>query len=258
MTLQIGWFSTGRDDAAIELLRYVHDGIRNGDIKAEIRYVFSNRENGEDANSDKFFSAVKDRGIELIQLSSKTYKPEMREYTKEKWRRRYHSDVMRMLGDETEIDVLAGHMLVLSPEMCEAKNCINLHPDLPGRYIGTWQEVVKQVIDNRAEEAGAMMHLATKELDRGPPIAFCKFPLRGSSWEASWEKGGEELFQRIRNAGVARELPLIYQTIKAFADGRIRIKDKQVHAGDKIVEGGYDMSAEVEEVVRKESPGVLA
>ena len=257
MTLQIGWLSTGRDEAAIKLLRYVHDGITSGDIDAEIAYVFSNRENGEDLNSDRFFAAVRGLGIELRQLSSQNYKAEMKKVAKDKWRRKYHSEVMNMLGNNTDIELMAGYMLILPPEMCQSKNCINLHPDLPGRYAGTWEEVIHQVIRNRATEAGAMIHLATNELDRGPPITFCKFPLRGGSWNEHWEGGGDELFSKIRNAGVARELPLIYQTVKAFADGRVGIKDKQVYAGDKTVEGGYDVSAEVEEVVRKESSGVL-
>lgn len=258
MTLRIGWLSTGRDDAAIELLRYVHDGIVRGDIDAEIAYVFSNREDGEDENSDRFFSAVRERGIKLVQLSSKTYKPEMRGLAKEKWRRRYHSEVMGMLDYDTELHVMAGYMLVLSPEMCKTKNCINLHPDLPGRYAGTWEDIIKQVIGNRAEEAGAMIHMATAALDKGPPITFCRFPLRGGSWNKYWENGGDELFLKIRKAGIARELPLIYQTVKAFADGKIRIKDKQVYAGDQAVQGGYDISPEVEKVVSKESPEVLA
>ncbi|GAI78673.1 unnamed protein product, partial [marine sediment metagenome] len=43
---QLGWFSTGRDKAAGDLLQVVNSGIKQGEIKAEIAFVFSNREPG--------------------------------------------------------------------------------------------------------------------------------------------------------------------------------------------------------------------
>ena len=45
--LNIGWFSTGRDKAARQLLQTVQDSIRTGDINGKISFVFSNREPGE-------------------------------------------------------------------------------------------------------------------------------------------------------------------------------------------------------------------
>jgi phosphoribosylglycinamide formyltransferase-1 len=39
--MKIGWFSTGRDQAAIDLLKIVQEAIRQGEIKAEIKFIFS-------------------------------------------------------------------------------------------------------------------------------------------------------------------------------------------------------------------------
>lgn len=53
--LNIGWFSTGRDEAARQLLQAVQDKIHSGEINGEISFVFSNREPGEAKESDLFY-----------------------------------------------------------------------------------------------------------------------------------------------------------------------------------------------------------
>jgi hypothetical protein len=55
---RIGWFSTGGDEAVRDLLRAVWRGIKEGEIKAGITLMFSNREPGETAESDAFFELV--------------------------------------------------------------------------------------------------------------------------------------------------------------------------------------------------------
>ena len=39
---QLGWFSTGRDKAARDLLQVVNNSIKRGEIEAEIAFVVSN------------------------------------------------------------------------------------------------------------------------------------------------------------------------------------------------------------------------
>ena len=55
---KLGWFSTGRDKAAGDLLEVVHNGIERGEILAEIAFVFSTREPGESDESDLFLKLV--------------------------------------------------------------------------------------------------------------------------------------------------------------------------------------------------------
>ena len=62
---QLGWFSTGRDKAAGDLLQAVQDSIERGEMKAEIAFVFSNREPGESRESDLFFKMVEGYHIPL-------------------------------------------------------------------------------------------------------------------------------------------------------------------------------------------------
>ena len=74
--LDIGWFSTGRDEAAEQLLQVVQDNIQSGDIEGKINFVFSDREPGEAKESDSFFDLVGRYNIPLICFSYHKFKRE--------------------------------------------------------------------------------------------------------------------------------------------------------------------------------------
>ena len=78
------------------------------------------------------------------------------------WRLDYDHEVMARLKDfHHDLCVLAGYMLIVGAEMCQRYNMINLHPAAPGGPAGTWQEVIWQLIESKAETTGVMMHLVT-------------------------------------------------------------------------------------------------
>ena len=54
------------------------------------------------------------------------------------------------------------------------------------------------------------------------------------------------LFKKIREDGAKRELPLIVETIRKFADGDVSIKDKRLYLNGKLLEKPYDLSDEVD------------
>ena len=114
------------------------------------------------------------------------------------------------------------------------------------------------------------MHLVIPELDKGPAVTYCTFPIRGKPFDRYWDKirgksikdiqkqQGEDnaLFKAIRQHGYARELPLIIATITAFSEGRVRITpDKEVvdASGRRI--NGYDLTAEIDALVKDKLPG---
>jgi folate-dependent phosphoribosylglycinamide formyltransferase PurN len=141
---------------------------------------------------------------------------------------------------------------------------INLHPAAPGGPAGTWQEVIWQLIDGEAKETGVMIHLVTPELDKGPPVAYCTYSIRGESFDEYWpaikklspdsppgKEARDSLFKLIRKHGLAREFPLIVSTIKAFIQGRIRItKDKKVVDARGRPIKGYNLTDEINEIVK--------
>ncbi|UCH43377.1 MAG: phosphoglycerate transporter, partial [Dehalococcoidales bacterium] len=57
---QLGWFSSGRDKAARDLLTTSYNSIQQGEIEAELSFVFCSREHGETKESDLFIKLVED------------------------------------------------------------------------------------------------------------------------------------------------------------------------------------------------------
>ncbi len=253
MAFELAWFSTGRDEAARELLQVVVDSIAEGTIPARLSYVFSNRETGEAEESDRFFELVKDLGVKSICFSSSNFETALRRKGRtdseamREWRLKYDREVMgRIARYPSDLIVLAGYMLIVGKELCTQYNLINLHPAAPAGPTGTWQEVIWKLIESRADETGVMMHLVTEVLDKGPPITYCTFPIRGPEFDPLWEEielelkskslsqlikeagEGNRLFRTIRREGVRRELPLIIHTIKVFAEGKIKIENKKL------------------------------
>ena len=268
---QLGWFSTGRDKAARDLLQAVQRQITLGEIQAEIAFVFCSREPGESAESDLFMKQVADYHIPLIYFSYQKFRAKKGSITSQggtlpQWRLEYDREVMSQLQDfSPELCVLAGYMLIVGKEMCRRYNMINLHPAAPGGPTGTWQEVIWQLIDNKAHETGVMMHLVTPELDKGPPVAYCTFSIRGQPFDKYWDEikkqsleelkreQGENnrLFKSIRQHGLAREFPLIIATIKAFSQGKIRISpEKQVFDAEGKPIKGYNLTDEIDALVK--------
>jgi len=269
---KLGWFSTARGKGSRGLLKAVQDSTTAGDLKAKIKFVFCSRDPGEAEATDVLLKMVRDYGIPLVTYSYRKFKARLG-LTKPDaagvlpdWRLEYDREVMaRLKNFHPDLCVLAGYMLVVGPELCQKYNMINLHPAAPDGPKGTWQEVIWKLIADGTKETGVMMHLVTPELDRGPVVTYCRFPIRGKAFDKYWEtirgrsieqvqkEEGENnlLFKTIREHGYIREIPLLATTIKAFSEGKVKITpDKKViDSRGRLIEG-YDLSREIDERVK--------
>jgi len=171
----------------------------------------------------------------------------------------------RLGGFSPDLSILAGYMLITGAEMCRRYDMINLHPAAPWGPAGTWQQVIWQLIGNKSEETGVMMHLATPELDEGPAVTYCTFPIQGGPFDVLWQEveglsleeikqgHGEDnaLFQEIRRHGYVREAPLILATVRAFSQGKLKITaDKQVVDTEGRPISGYNLTGEINEIIK--------
>jgi folate-dependent phosphoribosylglycinamide formyltransferase PurN len=169
----------------------------------------------------------------------------------EDWRLKYDKEVSKRLERfAPDLCVLAGYMLIIGEELCQQYNMINLHPAPPGGPVGSWQEVIRDLIQNKAQKAGAMIHLVTAELDRGPVVAYCTFPIQGEPFQPYWRKDDKDmLFQLIRQHELAREFPLIISTLKALSLREISIRGgKIIDAQGKTI-NGYDLSSKINRLI---------
>ncbi len=273
--LKIGWFSTGRGEGSRGLLRFVHEHLSTEGIDARIEFVFSNRAPGEAEGSDEYFRLVQDYALPLITLSSADFRRRKGGRIADQ-REEYDAEVLAaMSGRSPDICVLAGYMLIASSRLCRAFPLLNLHPALPDGPIGTWQEVVWQLIDQRAARTGAMMHLATEEVDRGPLVSYVTVPLDTLELQPLWEGLGKrqvanvrgelgedyELFRKIREAQYMREPYLLLETLRALSDGEVAlnvgrtgeevtVNDLSRRDGDSY--GGLCLNREVERAMAKD------
>ncbi len=270
-TFRFGWWTTGRDEAAVNLFKVVQEAIYNGRIHGDFCYCFISKKEGEGRYSDEIAKLCKEEDIPLEMLSALDFKKELRKRNRDEWRRLYHEALYSLIERyDCPLAVLAGYMWVLSAEICKKVSAINLHPALPGGPTGTWQEVIWKLLEMDAEKTGAMMHLVTPELDRGPAITFFAFSIRGKGWDRLWsefydlkerhgllgvkEKIGEKLplFKKIRKEGEIRELPLIVETLRSFSLGRLKVSKGQIldKKGD-VLTSPLDLSKEVDSQISK-------
>ena len=254
--LNIGWFSTGRDEAARQLLQAVQGKINSREIEGKISFVFSNREAEEAKESDLFFELVHSYDLPLICFSDKKFRDatvNKVDQLQENWRLQYDKEVEERIKQfHPDLCVLAGYMLIVGEEMCQKYKMLNLHPAPPGGPTGSWQEVIWTLIENKATKAGVMMHLVTPELDRGPVVSYCLFPIGGEPFARYWQENDRNmLFQLIREHELAREFPLIISTLQSLGQGEINIMDGMVINTQGKPIDGYNLSAKIDRAVEE-------
>ena len=250
---------------------------RREGIDLEVAVVFCDRERGEGPQSDAFLDLAGELHLTTVTLSSATsWAPGERAPTSSiaaasPTRRPSATPGAPPITTTSpsaspsygvELLVLAGYMLVTSADFCTRFALLNLHPALPGGPQGTWQQVIWQLLADEASATGAMVHLATAELDRGPVVAYCGFPIMGLRYDRLWhafrkqraalgieaiaaaEGERQPLFAEIRRQGERREIPLLYQTVREFALEHLLLRDGQVVG--VTLEPPLDLSAAVD------------
>ena len=254
-TLRIGWFTTANGPGSRGMFEAVFGAIQAGELNASIEFVFLNRERGQTAPTDSFLDLVESQGIPLVTLSSRRYRRERGNAPWSVLRSDFDRAVLAKINRyNPDVSVMAGYML-FAPEISREMLILNQHPALPGGTIGRWQDAIWDVIENRAETHGSMIHIATSELDRGPIATVCSFSVRGTSFDVLWadadkaditalRRASDEslpLFRAVREEGVKRERPLVVETLKAIVANEIDL--------DAVARGAIDSPLDLTERV---------
>jgi len=234
--LRIAWLTTGRGEGSFGGLEHVLNAI-DGGLPVELAVVFVNRDRGEAEPTDRLIAMAEERGVPVETLSSVRFRKE-RGGERSKpgeplpaWRHEFDADVAQRLDSYGfELGVMFGYMLIATPELHLRHPFINDHPALPDGPVGTWQQVIVELIHSHAAESGCLMHLVTEDLDRGPVVSYCRYRIadacdqRSRDAAASTEDPtGTSLFAEIRRRGVARERPFLVETLRAIAAGSLQL-----------------------------------
>ncbi|MEP6872318.1 MAG: formyltransferase family protein [Anaerolineaceae bacterium] len=240
MTLRVAWLTTGRGPGSFGALEYTLDAIARG-LPIEVAVVFVNRDAGEAEATDGLMAMVEARGIPVKTLSSVAFRKARGGKISKPgeplapWRLEYDQEVARLLVPYGfELGVMFGYMLIATRPLFERFTFINDHPALPDGPIGTYQEVIAELIRTRAKQSGCLMNVVTGDVDRGPAVSFCRYPIRDAANAALWQ-GSEKLpaelkllqeaalYADIRARGLKRERPFLVETLRTISEGLLTV-----------------------------------
>lgn len=249
--LRIAWLTTGRGPGSYGALEYTFEAIERG-LPVEIAVVFVNRARGEAEATDGLIAMAEAHGAPVETLSSVGFRKERGgKLSKpgeplQPWRLEYDEAVAGLLRNHSfELGVMFGYMLIATAPLHGRFRFINDHPALPDGPIGTYQQVIEELIRTGASESGCMMNVVTGDVDRGPVVSFCRYGIRDEDNERLWREErpenlqGSRLFADIRERGVTRERPFLVETLRAVAEGRLVVPPAEP----------IDLTDEVEEAV---------
>src|SRR3990172_3102743 len=241
--MRIAWLTTGRGPGSYGALEYLLGAIEDG-LPVEIAVVFINRDRGEAEPTDRLIEMLEGNGIRGETMSSVAFrkgrggKIGRSGEPLQPWRFDYDAEVTRTLsGYDFKLGVMFGYMLIATKPLYSKFTFINDHPALPDGPIGTYQEVIAELMRAHALESGCMVNLVTGDVDRGPAGSYCRFPIRDAANAAAWdtlagsdlveasldEIMGMPLYADIRARGVARERPFMVETLRAVAAGTLTV-----------------------------------
>jgi folate-dependent phosphoribosylglycinamide formyltransferase PurN len=253
------------------MLQSTVETIERGELNAEIAVLFCNRAQGEAEATDKLLTYARDSGVPLVAESSVAFRKSLggrRSRPGEplpEWRGAWDEAVATALqGYYFEVGILAGYMLITTADFCLRYPLLNLHPAAPGGPKGTWQDVIRELVATGADQSGVLIHVVTPELDEGPVVAYCLFPIRGEDLNPLWAAAGGAptsdledslLSQRIRALGRRREPILLVETLKAAAAGVFQVRPSSLTAPDGSAFSPLDLSAKVEQALHSANSG---
>ena len=241
--MKIAWLTTGRGPGSYGALEYSLKAIDAG-LPAEIAVVYVNRDRGESEATDRLIAMAERHGIAVEAHSSVRFRKAAggrlgkAGEPLQPWRFDYDRQVASALAKyDFALGVMFGYMLIATEPLFSRYTFINDHPALPDGPIGTYQEVIAELMRTQSLDSGCMMNLVTGDVDRGPAVSFCRFAIQDSANETAWgslsgsgidaasldEIMGMPLYSDIRARGVARERPFLVETLRAVAEGKLAI-----------------------------------
>lgn len=128
--------------------------------------------------------------------------------------------------------VCAGYMRLIGADVLATRpgRLVNIHPSLLPAFKGLHTH--QRALDAGVPEHGASLHYVTAELDGGPVIAQARVPVHAGDDALS-------LSARV----LAREHPLLVETLRWIAAGRVRWHEEGVHVDGRPAAAPLQLAA---------------
>jgi phosphoribosylglycinamide formyltransferase-1 len=224
--MRVGWLTSARDKQAVVLLEEAACALAHGG--PEIAVVIT--PDGQDRRAlftQQISRTARAFGIPVRAATPVERLAENKPPGAERWRATYELHLLDLMAPfAVDLVVLAGYMWIAGPVLRAVAPMLNLHPALPGGPTGTQDEVVAAYLDARADRVGAMVHLVTEELDRGPVVMSAAVDVAALAPEI-WSLARSDQDKLIRDAVRALEPGLVVSSIREAArlglDGLTRL-----------------------------------
>lgn len=197
--LRIAVLASGRGSN----LQAIIDAIAEGQLAAVVVGVFS------DKAGAPALQRARDAGIHAEALRARDFD------SRDAFDAAFFARVDSVAPD---LIVCAGYMRIIGAAAVDARpgRMINIHPSLLPLFKGL--RTHRQALDAGTTEHGASVHFVTSELDGGPVIAQARVPVLPGDDE-------DTLAARV----LAREHPLLLETLRWMAQGRVALHERVVH-----------------------------
>ncbi|MBI4361959.1 MAG: hypothetical protein HY558_02180 [Euryarchaeota archaeon] len=264
--LSFGWMSICREPESVDLLRSVVEAIRRGELDLDLKWVFINRRPGKSPVTDRMFAYAREQGIPTLWFPAREFQWDLFEKDRREWTLRCDREYMKILDPRPVDFALLGRMMhIFEEEMCGRYTMVNLHHAVPWGHKRSLEEVIWEHIRNRDPEAGTMLHLTTTDLDRGPPLAYFRFPIgpRAPGYAPLWREFSRHTYEELRSNHVAqpffrqfeqdiyrREQPFVQRVLGMLATGDIRLRNHQLHFRHGAPKYGLDLTDYVESQIQ--------
>ena len=184
-------------------LQALIDAMAAGTLDAELVGVFSDRADAQALDRARV------AGAQAVALNPRDF-PNRLEYDAALFER---VDAVR-----PDLVVCAGYMRLISAPAVDARAglLVNIHPSLLPQFKGLHTH--RRALEAGAPEHGASVHYVTADLDGGPVIAQARVPVLPGDDEQS-------LAERV----LSREHPLLVETVRWIASGRVQLREHCVH-----------------------------
>lgn len=212
--LRIALLASGRGSNLQALI----DAIGAGRLDAELVGVFSDK-------TDAFaLERARRAGVPAFALSPRDFASRL-EFDEQMF--------SSVDGVHPDVIVCAGYMRLVSEREVDARagRMINIHPSLLPAFKGL--RTHEQALAAGVSEHGASVHVISAELDGGPVMAQARVPVLPGDDAAT-------LAQRV----LAREHPLLVETVRWLAAGRISLNRNGVELDGKRLSAPLQLDAD--------------
>ncbi|HVI58301.1 MAG TPA: phosphoribosylglycinamide formyltransferase [Luteimonas sp.] len=197
-------------------LQAILDAIAAGSLDAQVAGVFSDRA------KSWALQRARDAGVPARALGPKAFAD----------RAAFDAALFDAIDAvRPDLIVCAGYMRLIDAAAVDARRgrVINIHPSLLPAFKGLHTH--QQALEAAATEHGASIHFVTPDLDGGPVIAQARVPVHPGD-------DPDLLAARV----LEREHPLLVETLRWFAAGRIALAEDGVHV-DGAARGPLQLGA---------------